>query len=74
MGLLPEAIVPSLGFARLENFILVIRSIRPKAQRASSAFAECPLVVSFFNCFFGVGLYDYGITTVTTAPVQELQP
>jgi hypothetical protein len=26
-----------------------------KAQRASGAFAECPLVMSFFKCLLGVG-------------------
>jgi hypothetical protein len=30
-----------------------------KAQRASCAFAECPLVVTFFNCLLGVGWDDY---------------
>ena len=41
-------------------------SIRPKAERASGAFAECPLVMSFFNCLLGVGWDDYGTLTVTS--------
>ena len=35
-------------------------------KRASGAFAECPLVVTFFNCLLGVGWDDYWTTTTTS--------